>query len=156
MNTQQTRRFYNVVFAVFTVVVLLAGFQRASKCVDDTLGEKLRASHREEMRRIDYETYNGILEAKGLAAAEEYRRTPQVDIYPPGVLRFYTDHQSALVFCALMVVLVLGYFVLWFGLNRMYGYVRYGIKGQKGVSSNDDAMPPVDNSEVTKGPPSVS
>jgi hypothetical protein len=119
------------------------------------VGKKLHASHREETRRIHDETYNRILAAEGPAAAAEYRRTPQVDI-TPGVLGFYEDHQTALVLSALTVLLVGSYFALWFGLTRLYGYIRYGRKGQQATPPIDSPATPLGNSGVTKGPPSGS
>src|ERR1700722_8063120 len=136
MNAQQGRRLYNVVFAALTLVIFLAGFRRASECVDDIIGKELRASHREETRRIHDETYNRILATEGLSAAAEHRRTPQVDI-APSTLGFYEDHQTAFVLSALTVLLVGVYFVLWFGLTRLHGYIRYGLKSEHATPSND-------------------
>ena len=155
MNAQQTRRLCNVVFLALALVVLLAGFRRASEWVDDTIGDHLRARNHKEMLRIEQEIYNRILATEGLAAATKYKRTPKFAIHT-GVLSFYEDHQGVIVFTALTILLVLAYFVVWFGLTRVYGYVRYGRKGERGAPPNVGLATPHGDSRVTKGPPSVS
>jgi len=177
MNTPQIKRLYNVVFVAVTLFLFLVSFRNVSGFVDDTVGYNLRSSLREEELRIDIELYNRILATEGLAAATNYKRTPKAAMHT-GVLDFYEDHQNLLVFVMLVVVLALAYFVVWCGLTRLYGYIRFGTKVERDVEPIGDspgarqayirfgtkiepgnppdsgpAAPP-GNREVTNGPPS--
>lgn len=159
MNAQQARRLYNVAFVALALVVLLAGFRRTREWVDDTVGSHLRDRVREQMRRNEagFETWNRILKTEGLEAATEYASKARMAPVPVrgSMLGFYEDHQSALVFFALTVFLVLSYFVVWFGLARLYGYILYGSKGEQDAPSSSGPASPSGNSGVTGGPPSV-
>lgn len=96
--------------------------------MDDTVLEPMREEARRKGRDFETKEFKRLLMTEGAAKAQEFRSMPKVTVLYPASLYFLEDNKRAVSMVALVLILILLYFLVWMAIR---GAVRYVEGGQK-------------------------